>query len=278
MTLLLFKRKKDTTVNIRHIITGLAFSSAVLASSVSLAAAPAMKTQSQFNPNQVKAIETVVHNYLIKNPEVLVAASRALQVKEMQKQQQAAVGAIEANKADIFNNPNTPTAGNPNGNVYLVEFFDYQCGHCKTMNSVIQSVIKSNKNVKVIFKELPIFGANSQFAAKAALAANQQGKYFAMHDALLNASNPLSKAKVLQIASKAGVNVTKMEQAMQSQTVNQQIRDNFQLARKLKLMGTPAFIIANKAMTQFRFIPGATTQADLQRQFQSVSQMNNANS
>lgn len=224
-----------------------------------------------FTPQQQQAIKNIVKQYLISNPEILVEASKALQAKQLQKAQKDAMTAIQANKQQLFNNPASPTAGNPNGNTVVVEFFDYQCGHCKRMGTVIESAIKQDKNLKVIFKELPIFGKNSQFAAKAALASVKQGKYYQFHDALLAASNPLSNAKVLSIAKKVGLNVNQLKKDMDSKAVNQQIRDNFTLARNLKLMGTPAFVVANKQLTQFRFIPGAVSLQDLQSNITAVN-------
>ena len=125
-------------------------------------------TQTEFTPQQVKNIQKIVHDYLINNPQVLVEASQALQKQAQEKQQQYAMQAIEKNKQQLFNDPVSPVAGNPNGNVTLIEFFDYQCGHCKAMNKIIQSIVAKNKNLRVVLKELPIFGSNSQLAAKVA--------------------------------------------------------------------------------------------------------------
>lgn len=224
----------------------------------------------QFTPNQVQQIQSIVKDYLIKNPEILVAVSQALQQKQMVKAQQDSLSGITKYKNQIFNDANSPTAGNKDGDVILVEFFDYQCGHCKTMNPIIQALIKKNPNLKVIFKEFPIFGDNSQLAAKVALAANSQNKYFQIHDALLSADNPLTADKIWAIVKQAGLDVDKMKQAVNAQSISQQLRANFQLARDLKLMGTPAFIISNKGLTNFQFIPGETSQEDLQKQLDSV--------
>lgn len=230
-----------------------------------------------FNQQQIKQIKQIIHDYLVQNPQVLVEASKALQEKQMARQQAEALKAIAANKVKLFNNPSSPTVGNPNGKVILVEFFDYQCGHCKAMNQVVQDVIKDNKNLKVIFKELPIFGDNSQYAAKAALAAANQNKYYQFHDALLATSNPLTKQKVMQAAKKVGLNVKKLKDDINSQQINQQLRDNFQLAQQLKLIGTPAFIVANNDLTQFRFIPGATSAKQMQNLINSIQQTGNSN-
>lgn len=235
-------------------------------------------TQTEFTPQQVKNIQKIVHDYLINNPQVLVEASQALQKQAQEKQQQYAMQAIEKNKQQLFNDPVSPVAGNPNGNVTLIEFFDYQCGHCKAMNKIIQSIVAKNKNLRVVLKELPIFGSNSQLAAKVALAAAKQGKYYAFHDALLGADNPLTQQKVFQVAKKVGLNVTQLKKDMKNPTIAQQLRANFKLAQALHLIGTPTFVIGNKSLTAFKFIPGATSKQNLQQLISEVTQAGNGDS
>ena len=162
--------------------------------------------------------------------------------------------------------------GNPNGTVTLVEFFDYQCGHCKEMNKIVQDTMGKNNKLRLVFKELPIFGPDSQFAAKAALASLKQGKYMEFHNALLSADNSLTQEKVFQVAQSVGLNVAQLKQDMDSAAIKQQLTDNFKLAQDLRLIGTPTFVLGNQSLTQFRFIPGATTQENLQSQIDQISQ------
>ena len=182
------------------------------------------------------------------------------------------MSAIGSHRKQIFNDPASPAAGNTNGSVEVVEFFDYQCGHCKAMAPIIEDAVKNNANVKIIFKELPIFGGNSRLAAKAALASTKQGKYYAFHNALFASSTPLNSQTIFKIAKKVGLDITKLKQEMNMPWVEKQLRDNFQLAQALKLMGTPAFIISNKAHTEIRFIPGATSKNDFNQQIAAISQ------
>ncbi len=232
-------------------------------------AAPAAST-ADFTPAQVNSLHTIIRNYIVNNPDVLVEASVKLREKAAKKEQAVAMAAIKSNAHDIFANPNSPVGGNPKGTVTLVEFFDYQCGHCKEMEPVVEKVMASDKSLRVVYKELPIFGADSQFAAKAALAANKQGKYQAFHQALMKTQNPLSNAKVLAAAKKVGLNMAQLKKDMNSAEIDKVIKDDFKLAQKLQLVGTPAFIVGNQAGTQFKFIPGATSQAGLQQAIQSV--------
>ena len=224
----------------------------------------------QFSPQQVKNIEQVVHNYLVKNPQVLVEASQALQAQEEQKAQTSAMAAVKENKAQLFDNKYSPSKGNANAAVTVVEFFDYQCGHCRAMTPVMMKVADTDKNVRFVFKELPIFGGVSKFAAEAALAAQEQGKYYPFHNALLNSDGPLSEQKVMDMAKKMGLNVSKLKKDMKSAKVTQEIQANFKLAQSLKIMGTPTFVLSNKAQTDFRYIPGATSLDNLQKQIKAL--------
>lgn len=221
-------------------------------------------TASSFSPDQVQQIQKIVHDYLVNNPQVLVEASRSLQKQTEQQEQQYAQTAVQQNIPALFNDPASPVAGNVNGTVTLVEFFDYQCGHCKEMNPIIEKIIKTNTNLRVVFKELPIFGDDSQFAAKAALASVKQGKYLAFHNALLAADNPLNKDKVLSVAKSVGLNVAQLKKDLDNPAIQAQLRANFKLAQALRLIGTPTFVIGNKALNQFRYVPGATTAENLQ--------------
>lgn len=231
-------------------------------------AAPA---STSFTPAQVNQLHTIIHDYLVTNPQVLVEASQVLQARQEKKMEASAMSSIAANKTALFDNAESPSIGNKNAPVTLVEFFDYQCGHCREMEPLIEKLIAQNKNLHVIFKELPIFGGISTDAAKAALAANMQpGKYYMFHNLLLTSNNGLTKEKIMDLAQKAGLNIATLNKDMASPVIDKQIRDNFKLAQALKIMGTPTFVIANKAETKFAYIPGATSLVDLQTKIASV--------
>lgn len=223
-----------------------------------------------FSTQQVQQIEQVVHDYLVKHPQVLVEASQALRDQMQEGQEKAAVGAIKTNAKALFNDANSPTVGSAEASVTLVEFFDYQCGHCKEMTDAVDSLIKQNKNLRVVFKELPIFGADSEYAAKAALAAQKQDKFFAFHNALMKAANPLNNDKVMEVAKSVGLDTSQLSKDMESASIQQELKNNVQLAQAMQLMGTPAFVFANRAGTQFGFIPGAASQKDLEVQINKL--------
>ena len=140
------------------------------------------------------------------------------------------------------------------------------------MASQIEKLTTEDKDLRLVFKELPIFGGMSEYAAKAALAAAMQSseKYYAFHNLLFSTSGPLTKESVMGFAKKSGLNIVTLRKDMESADVAKQIKANFQLAQALKIMGTPTFVISNKAQTKFAYIPGATSLADLQAKIKSV--------
>ena len=229
----------------------------------------AMAADSSISASQKKEIQKIVHDYLVSNPEVLIEASQALQQKQQQSMQVQAQSAIIDNAKALFSDKIT-MAGNPNGKVTLVEFFDYQCIHCKKMAPVISELLKKDKNLRVVYKEYPIFGKSSDTASKAALAAGLQHKYMAMHEALFNQPQKLDDTLIEAAAKSIGLNMDQFKTDKDSKAVSDMLEQNRQLAEKLHLMGTPAFIIAStngnelKKDTQPIFIPGAASEQTLQ--------------
>lgn len=222
---------------------------------------PAVMADTTFSPSQKTQIEKIIHDYLVNSPEVLMEASQALQVKQQLVQQKEAKSAILQNSEQLLTEK-IAFAGNPKGNVTIVEFFDNQCGHCKTMKPILAALIEKDNNVRVIYKEFPIFGKSSELAARAALAAGMQGKYVPMHDVLLQADKRLDKAMIMEAAKTAGLDMPKFTVDMDSKTVTDALEENRKLAEKLHLMGTPAFIVLStpngklKAGAEASFVPG----------------------
>lgn len=173
----------------------------------------------------------------------------------------------------LFHQANDPVAGNPKGGVTIVEFFDYQCSHCVDMAPVVQSIIRSNWNVRVVFKEFPIRGPMSDFAARAALAANKQGKYYDFNHALMLANQPLTEESIMTIAKDVGLNVEKLKKDMDSASIKNQIRANDKLAESLKITGTPAFFIGKTnaaSMNDVKFILGGMSQSQMQELIDNI--------
>jgi protein-disulfide isomerase len=241
----------------------------------SFAAAPVAQPQHshpKFTPDQTKEIETIVHDYLIQHPQVVVEVFQILQDQQQAQVQQRAQAAIQANNKQIFETVTSPIVGNPQGKVNLVEFLDYQCGHCKKMQPTIDKLVQSNPELRVVIKELPIFGTESEFAAKAALAAQKQGKFYQMHNALLQVKEPLTQDRVLKLAADNGLNVQQLQADMNSEAVVQELRSNVALEKALELVGTPVFIVGSNNKTpaiqtaaKTYYVPGEVNIKLLQR-------------
>ncbi len=256
----------------RKTIVSLTVLAAAVFSSANVAAA---SVPSALTPAQQQQMEKVVHDYLVNHPEVLVEASQVLQKKQQQEMQNQAQAAIVNQASDLFK-PNMTMAGNLKGDVTLVEFFDYQCGHCKKMQPVVSTLIEKNKNLRVIYKEFPIFGKSSEFASQAVLAAARQGKYVQLQEALFKFDKPLNDEAVLGAAKNVGLNIDQLKKDMASSAVKEELEQNRALAEKIHLMGTPAFIVAYTPMGQFdskvapAFLPGGASEAAMQEMIDQI--------
>jgi protein-disulfide isomerase len=230
----------------------------------------------KFTNTQKTEIQQIVRDYLLEKPEILVEVSQKLQQQQQSKANEQAETAIASNKEAIFDKM-SPIVGNPTGKVTIVEFFDYQCIHCKHMAPIMSELIGKDKNVQVLYKELPIFGDESAYAAKAALAANKQQKYQAFHDALMAAPKGLTNEKVLEIAKTTGLDIEKLKKDIASKEVEESLAKNKTLAENLGIMGTPVFIVTSNPpqlddKKKMVFLPGAVSQAKLQQVVEQVQQ------
>lgn len=247
------------------------FAKLILLASLLLINTVSIANPSQFSESQMRQIKIIVHNYLIQNPEILVQVSNALRQKRIQQMQKQTDTSVMKYRKQLLDIKGKPTAGNINANVMLVEFFDYQCQHCKLMASVIHQLLKNNKNLKISFIELPIFrryphiGVFSEYASRAALAAVKQNRYYDFHNKLLlTKAFPLTKEQTMKIAVESGLNIKQLKHDMKSPDITKQINDNFALASNLKIPGTPFFIIINSKTNDFRNTSGQPSLAKLQ--------------
>jgi len=249
------------------LIIGFAIAS-LLSSAMTLGAS--QRNNSTFSKSQVQAIQTIVHDYLVKNPEVLIEASQALQAEQMKRMEAQVSIIVKQNPVKFFNAPASPVEGNKNSNLVIVEFFDYQCPHCRDMKDTINSLLEKNSTLKVIYKMLPIFGETSAYAAKAGLAAYKQGKFSQVNNALLTASLPMSKDSILATIQQAGMSTRQFNSMFNSTAFESELKQNEALAQEMHLMGTPAFIIANLSTNQYKFIGGAASEEQLQATLDSI--------
>ncbi len=209
------------------------------------------------NPAQEDAVRKLVRDFLIKNPEVIVEAMQGLREKRKQAERGRIGKVLVTYRKQIFENPQSPITGNPKGDVTIVEFFDYQCPYCKQVMGRLLKTVADDGKIRLVFKEWPILGPNSMFAARAALAAHRQGKYFKYHEVVMGFKGKLTQEAVFVLAKSIGLDTKQLAKDMNDPKIRKIIARNFKLAERLKINGTPAFIIGDQ------LIPGAITQQQL---------------
>jgi protein-disulfide isomerase len=228
--------------------------------------APTYAKDAILDAAQKTQMESIIHDYILKNPQVILESVQNMQKAQMEMSQQKVEQAALKNASALFNQSGDPVVGDANGKVTLVEFFDYQCPHCVDMAAAMEALVKANPTLRVVFKEFPIRGQTSVVAAKAALAANMQGKYWQFHQLLMKNASTLTPANIVTLAGTAGLDVEKLKKDMEGSAVDAQIKATYKLAKDLNLMGTPALFAAKtKNPTAIQFIPGQTDQAFLQK-------------
>jgi protein-disulfide isomerase len=226
-------------------------------------AAPASAQQNETLTDQAK-MEQIIHDYLLAHPEVILEA-----VDNYQKQQEKASAEKQAHalvdrRDELQRTPSDPVIGNPGGDVTVVEFFDYRCPYCKSVAAGFVDLYDKDGKVRLVLKEFPILGADSEFAAKAALAAQKQGKYRELHLAMMAFKGKLTSDDVRQLAATVGIDVAKLEQDMQDPAILETINRNYALAEALGIKGTPAFIVGDE------LVPGAISVEEMQKRIAAV--------
>lgn len=201
-----------------------------------------------FSATQTDAIGQIVREYLLKNPQVVREALIELDRREKMEQADRQKLAVTDNKEKIFNSPTDFVAGNPKGDVTLVEFFDYNCGFCKRALSDLNRLIKEDPNLRVVFKEFPVLSRGSAEAARFSLAAGKLGKYWDFHRNLLAARGAINGQRAIQVAEKLGLDVDKMKREAGKAETAKVISDAFHLATALGINGTPSYVVGDQVI------------------------------
>jgi protein-disulfide isomerase len=196
-------------------------------------------------------VEGILRDYLTKNPEILVEMTTELDKRQAAEQAAQQQKAISDNADKLFRSPVAHVAGNPSGDVSIVEFFDYNCGYCKRALPDVLKLVNNDGKIRLVLKELPIFGEDSEAAAKLALASDKQGKYFEMHQKLFSEPGKAEKEKALRVAKELGLDVDKLQKDAEDPDIKKALDEAKELAQKLNLQGTPLYLIGD------RVIPGA---------------------
>lgn len=238
-------------------VLGLALLSLVL---LPLAANRAQaQAAASFSPAQRAEIVRILREALVKDPSILRDAITALQDDEASRKQTAVQRAIAGARSELVGDPTDPQAGNPKGGVTIVEFYDVRCPYCRRMVPVMAELLRRDKDVRVVYKDIPILGPASVLGARAMLAAQMQGGYDKLYAELMGGSPNIDLDLLHKAATKVGLDWPRLRKDMDSPTIAARIKRNLALAHSLGIEGTPAYVIGGQLM------PGAMSLDELQQ-------------
>ena len=213
----------------------------------------------EFTPQQRKAIEEIIHDYLTQNPDLMLDVLQAAQDKLKGESREKAATALVERRKEVLDDPESPVGGNPKGDVSVVEFFDYRCPYCKQVMPALDALLAKDKQLRFVYKEFPVLGPDSVHAARAALAARKQGKYEALHRALMALKGPLDESSIMKVAASVGLDVERLKADMAAPEIDRTLKANVKLADALDIRGTPGFVIGDE------IVPGAISLDEMKR-------------
>lgn len=199
---------------------------------------------------------------LENNPEMIVNALQKYEEVQRQAQLQEASRLFKSNIEELNNNANAPFVGPKDAKIVLVEFFDFSCGYCKRLAPAVEAIVKKNPDVKVVFKPITFVAQISKYAAQAALAANEQGKFMELYTVMLGSQSRLTEETINSMAEKAGLDMKKFKEDVASEKVQTTIKEVSELANKLQVRGVPTLVLNG---TQIQVIDEAGIQAEIDR-------------
>jgi protein-disulfide isomerase len=209
--------------------------------------------------HQEQRLTALIEAHITENPEIVLRAIQDLQRREAEAKEGLVRANLASARAELTRDPRSPVAGNPEGDVTVVEFFDYNCPYCKAVKPMLRELLAGDPGIRFVYKELPILGEASRTAARVALAAARQGSkhYRRFHDALLGVQGRLSDEAVFRVAGHIGLDVSRLRADMKDPEIGAAIAANLDLAGRLKITGTPTFVIGEA------IIPGAVSLEEL---------------
>ncbi len=214
-------------------------------------AVPALGQTPAFSSAQTEALQGMIRQYILDHPDVIMEALTIMDARQKQEAEARAAQALATHRQSLERDPADAVTGNPNGDVTLVEFFDYRCGYCKQAASAVAAAVSEDGKVRLVHKQLPILGPASVLAARAAVAAQSQGKFPLFHDALMAERRQLDEAGLIDLAKRVGLDGDRLRRDMNTPDTEAKIQKSLTLAQTLEIRGTPAFIIGGD------LIPGA---------------------
>ncbi|CAM4309391.1 DsbA family protein [Palleronia rufa] len=190
-------------------------------------------------------IKQLALDAILERPEILMEAIQLLDQREAEAQQSSIARVLEDERELLEDDPNAPVMGNPEGDAVVVEFFDYNCPYCKRVAPDVEALIEGDDEVKVVYREWPILGEGSVFAARAALAAREQDLYAPFHWALMDLAGRATEDTVIKTAEEVGLDVERLRADMEAPEIDAHIETSMRLASALGFNGTPSFVIGD---------------------------------
>lgn len=200
------------------------------------------------SPADRNALRNEIRSYILDNPEIIYEAVRLLEERQNQAAASAESELVDQHANELFADGYSHVAGNPDGDVTVVEFIDYRCGFCKRAHPEIKEMLERDPNVRLVVKEFPILGPASVVAGRMALAALEVDRslYGELSDALISFRGQLNETMAYRIASNVGYDIAELKSVAQSQEVEERLQANYRLAQSLGLQGTPSFVIGSQ--------------------------------
>lgn len=199
---------------------------------------------------QKKEFGAFIKEYLIENPEIMLEVQEALERKQYETRNAKAADAVAGNQKALFESKYDLSIGNPNGDVTLVEFFDYNCGYCKRAMADVEAILKTDKKVRFVLKEFPILGPESVEAHKVSNAVKllSPEKYPEFQRTLLGSSGRANEESAIEVATSLGLKEAEIRKSMADNKNDEQVKEAYQLATELGITGTPSYVIGNEAI------------------------------
>ncbi len=212
--------------------------------------APLSSAADDMTAEQRKQVEEIVRDYIMQNPQLIQDALVKLEQQREERETAERAQTIKQRSATLFNSTRQAEVGNPNGDVVLVEFFDYNCGFCKRAMADLTKLLETDSNLRVVLKEFPVLGQNSVEAAQVSIAVQMQApdKYLEFHSAMLNGRGRANKGRALMVAEQMGLDLDRLQADMKKSEVSATIEEVYALANSLGLTGTPSYVIGDEAV------------------------------
>jgi protein-disulfide isomerase len=197
-------------------------------------------------PAQKELVEQIVHDYILQHPELLTQALQSAEDKRKAQVAESNHAAVVEKRQALRDDPVSLVAGNVTGDVTIVEFFDYRCGYCKQVEPALDALLREDRGLRIIYKELPILGKDSLYATRVALAARKQEKYEKFHAVMMAAKGQIDERTILDVAAAAGLDIDQVKADLQVPEIDDAIERNLALAQTLGIRGTPGFVIGDE--------------------------------